>query len=41
MDNGEGYVSIHAGIHGIGDLMSKDHDWRNPVAKVSIKRVGH
>lgn len=36
---GEGYVHIHAGIHGIGDLVAADRDWRNPVAKVVIKRV--
>lgn len=36
---GEGYVHIHAGIHGIGDLVAADRDWRNPVAKVDIKRV--
>jgi hypothetical protein len=35
----EGYVHIHAGIHGIGDLVSAEHDWRNPVAKVTIRRT--
>ncbi len=38
----EGYVHIHAGIHGIGDLDPLDpavHDWRNPVAKVTIRRL--
>jgi hypothetical protein len=35
--DGEGYVHIHPGIHGIGDLIAADHDWRNPVAKISIK----
>ncbi|MDH3444157.1 MAG: spondin domain-containing protein, partial [Deltaproteobacteria bacterium] len=29
----EGYVHIHAGIHGIGSLAPADLDWRNPVAK--------
>lgn len=37
--DGEGYVHIHAGIHGIGDLVAADRDWRNPAAKVTIKRV--
>lgn len=38
MTNGaEGYVHIHAGIHGIGDLVAGVHDWRNPVAKITIK----
>ena len=36
---GEGFVHIHAGIHGIGDLVPSDRDWRNPVATVSITRV--
>lgn len=35
----EGYVHIHAGIHGIGDLIEADRDWRNPVAKITIRRV--
>lgn len=37
--NGEGYVHIHAGIHGIGDMNEAERDWRNPVAQVSIRRV--
>ena len=36
---GEGYVHIHAGIHGIGDLRPAIRDWRNPVAKITIRRV--
>lgn len=38
-EDGEGYVHIHAGIHGIGDLMASDYDWRNPAAKITIKRM--
>ena len=40
----EGYVHIHAGIHGIGkfrfqgDLDASERDWRNPVALISIRR---
>jgi len=34
----EGFVHIHAGIHGIGDLVAADRDWRNPVANVTIRR---
>ncbi|MGH6834790.1 MAG: spondin domain-containing protein [Methylocella sp.] len=34
-----GYVFIHRGIHGIGDLPPQFYDWRNPVAKIVIKRV--
>ena len=36
----EGFVHIHAGIHGGGDLNPATYDWRNPVAKVSIQRIG-
>lgn len=38
-DAGEGYVHVHGAIHGIGDLAPADFDWRNPVAKISIKRL--
>ena len=38
----EGYVHVHRGIHGIGDLAAATYDWRNPVAKISISRLkGH
>jgi hypothetical protein len=35
----EGYVHIHSGIHGIGDLEPAQADWNNPVAIVKIQRV--
>lgn len=35
----EGYVHIHAGIHGIGDLAPATFDWRNPVAEIIIRRI--
>ncbi len=35
----EGFVYIHSGIHGIGDLDPSDHDWRNPVIQVTIERI--
>ena len=35
---GEGYVHIHRGMHGIGDLAPDVYDWRNPVAKITITR---
>lgn len=35
----EGFIHIHAGIHGIGDLSRPDFDWRNPVARISIRIV--
>lgn len=38
----EGYVHIHRGIHGVGNLVPTDNDWRNPVAKITITRIrGH
>jgi hypothetical protein len=35
----EGYVHIHRGTHGIGDLDAALYDWRNPVARIVIRRV--
>lgn len=35
----EGYVHVHPGIHGIGDLDPSEHDWRNPVAIITVQRV--
>ena len=37
-DSDEGYVHIHSGIHGNGDLLPEIYDWRNPAAKITIKR---
>jgi Spondin_N len=38
---GEGYVHIHNGIHGIqgGDLDPGLFDWRNPVARITIRHI--
>jgi len=38
-DSGEGFVHIHGGVHGVGDLVPAAMDWRNPVAKIVIERV--
>lgn len=38
-DDGEGYVHINRGIHGIGSLSPDVYDWRNPVAKITVTRV--
>jgi hypothetical protein len=35
----EGFVHIHAGIHGVGHFTPAKRDWRNPVARISIRRV--
>lgn len=36
---GEGYVFIHAGIHGVGDFKPANRDWRNPVALITVRRL--
>lgn len=36
---GEGYVHVSGGIQGIADLVAETYDWRNPTAKIVIKRV--
>lgn len=38
-DEGEGFIHIHNGIHGIGGLDAALYDWRNPSAQVVIKRI--
>lgn len=35
----EGYVHIHGGIHGIGNLLPQLRDWRNPVAQIVVRRM--
>jgi hypothetical protein len=38
----EGYVHVHAGIHGIGsEVIPAERDWNNPVAKITIRRIYH
>jgi hypothetical protein len=37
---GEGFVYIHNGIHGVGNLNAALRDWGNPVARVLVRRVG-
>jgi len=38
-EDGEGFVHVSNGIHGGADLDPTVFDWRNPIAKVSIRRV--
>ena len=38
-EGGEGFVHVANGIHGIGDLAVEAYDWRNPVARIEIRRV--
>lgn len=35
----EGFITIHNGVHGQGDLSPQDLDWRGPVAIVTITRI--
>jgi hypothetical protein len=34
----DNFVHIHPGIHGIGNLAAAHYDWRNPVARIVIRR---
>jgi hypothetical protein len=38
-EDGEGYVFIANGVHGVGDLDEAEFDWNNPVAYVVIRQV--
>ena len=38
-ETGEGFISIHNGIHGGSDLNPKHLDWRGPVAVITVTRV--
>lgn len=35
----EGFVFISNGVQGIGDLAPELYDWRNPVARIEIRRL--
>lgn len=35
----EGFVHIHNGVHGGGGLDPAQHDWKNPAALITIRRV--
>ncbi len=37
-DDGEGFIHVHRGLQGVGDLNAAQQDWRNPVAAVTITR---
>ena len=38
-DRDEGYVHVHRGTQGVGELSAAEYDWRNPVARITITRV--
>jgi hypothetical protein len=35
----DGFVHIHNGVHGGGDLDPATYDWHNPVARIDVRRV--
>lgn len=35
----EGIVTVHSGIHGIGDLVPADLGWHNPVVRIDVTRL--
>ncbi len=35
----EGFVHVHSGIHGVGNLDPAQRDWRNPAARIVIRRL--
>jgi hypothetical protein len=37
-DGAEGFVHVHRGIQGVGELEAPAKDWRNPVARIRIQR---
>lgn len=36
-DGAEGFVHVHPGISGEGDVPAISYDWRNPVARISVQ----
>lgn len=38
-EDGEGYVHVHPGTHGMADVSRASYDWRNPVAVVTVTRI--
>ena len=37
--DGEGFIHIHPGIFGVGQLKPVVYDWKNPVAVITIKNI--
>jgi hypothetical protein len=37
--NGEGFVHVHRGMHGVGSFQPAVRDWRNPVARITVRVV--
>jgi hypothetical protein len=36
-ENAEGFIHVSDGIHGILDIAPDRYDWRNPVARITVK----
>ena len=39
IDGAEGFIYVSNGFRGIGDLSAERYDWRNPVARIVIRRA--
>jgi hypothetical protein len=39
-DNGEGYIYVSNGVRGVGDIDADARDFNNPVARITITRLG-
>lgn len=39
LNGAEGFVHVHNGIHGVGDLNEAAMDWNNPVIEIVIERI--
>ena len=35
--NGEGFIHVHRGVHGIADLADNVYDWRNPMLRLKFE----
>lgn len=38
-DDGEGFITIHSGVSGVGDLVPSNLDWRGATSIITITRV--
>ena len=35
-EDAEGFIHVHSGIHGTGDLSPGNWDWQNPVVQIAV-----
>lgn len=38
-DGAEGVITVHNGIHGVGDLLPEVWSWHNPVVRIDVQRL--